>query len=335
MRSIEVRYIVRRGSSSVDVLGIDVSKADFHACLIQGQKRAKKSFPNAAAGYRQLQSWLKNRRCGEVHACMEATGAYWMGLATALHGRGAVVSVVNPSQTVFFARSQLLRTKTDAVDAEMIAEFCERHRPARWTPPPAEILELRGLLSYRRHLIEERTRLKQLVTQINAGPQLRTLHRRQLKELQHNVKSIESQLRALVEHHRALEKQVGALTAVAGIGLLTALSIVAQLPVERLRNAKAASAYVGLTPSERQSGTSVHGKPRICKTGNSELRRELFMPATVAIRHNPILRAFAERLKGRGKPGKVVVTAVMRKLVVLAFTILKRTLIAEEALATA
>jgi transposase len=334
MRSIEVRYTIRRESSSVDVLGIDISKADFHVCLIQDGKRARKSFPNATAGYRQLQSWLKNRRCNELHACMEATGAYWMGLATALYDRGAVVSVVNPSQTVFFARSQLLRTKTDAVDAEMIAEFCERHRPARWTPPPAEILELRGLLSYRRHLIEERTRLKQLITQINASPQLQALHRRQLKGLEQNTKTIESQLRALVERHRAVKQQVAALTAVAGIGLLTALSIVSQLPVERLRNAKAASAYVGLAPSERQSGTSVHGKPRICKTGNGELRRELFMPATVAIRYNPILRAFAERLKGRGKGAKVVITAVMRKLVVLAFTILKRVLIVEEALAS-
>jgi transposase len=334
MRSIEVRYIVRRESSSVDVLGIDVSKVDFHACLIQGGQRSKKSFPNAAAGYRQLQSWLKNRRCGEVHACMEATGAYWMGLATALHDRGAVVSVVNPSQTVFFARSQLRRTKTDSVDAEMIAEFCEQRQPARWAPPPPEILELRGLLSYRRHLTEERTRLKQLVTQIHASARLQALHRRQLKELTENVKAIESQLRALVARHQMLDEQVRALTKVAGFGLLTALSIVAQLPVDRLRNAKAAAAYVGLAPSERQSGTSIHAKPRICKIGNGDLRRDLFMPA-VAIRYNAILRAFAERLKERGKPAKVVITAVMRKLVVLAFTILKRLMTAKEALASA
>jgi transposase len=335
MRSIEVRYIVRRESSSVDVLGIDISKADFHVCLIQGSKRAKKSFPNAAAGYGRLWSWLKNRRCGEVHACMEATGAYWMGLATALHAGGAIVSVVNPSQTVFFARSQLRRTKTDAVDAEMIAEFCERHEPGRWTPPPVEMLELRGLLSYRRHLIEERTRLKQLVTQIQANAELQALHHRQLKGLEQNVEAIESQLRGLVQRHRVLREAVEALTVVAGIGLLTALSLVAQLPVDRLRNAKAAAAYVGLAPSERQSGTSIHAKPRICKTGNAELRRDLFMPAAVAIRYNPILRAFAERLKERGKPAKVVITAVMRKLAVLAFTILKRLRIANEAPACA
>jgi transposase len=85
MRSIEVRYIIRGESSSVDVLGIDISKADFHGCLIQGKKQAKNSFPNVPVGYRRLRTWLRNRGCTKVHVCMEATGAYWEGLACALH----------------------------------------------------------------------------------------------------------------------------------------------------------------------------------------------------------------------------------------------------------
>src|SRR5690348_7542166 len=98
MRSIEVRHITKREISSVDVVGIDISKADFHACLIQGKQRSKKSLANVPVGYRQLQRWLKNRRVLAVHACMEATGAYREGLATALHDAGSTVSVVNPSQ---------------------------------------------------------------------------------------------------------------------------------------------------------------------------------------------------------------------------------------------
>jgi transposase len=97
--------------------------------------------------------------------------------------------------------------------------------------------------------------------------------------------------------------------------------IVAKLPVDRLRNAKAA-AYVGLTPRDRQSGSSVLGKPRICKTGNAELRRDLYMPAISAMRFNPVLSRFAGVLKGKGKPAKVIIVAVMRKLV-LAYTLLK------------
>ena len=307
----------------MDALGIDISKADFHVCLIQGEKRSHKSFPNVAAGYRQLRSWMKSRRSCEVHACMEATGAYWMGLATALYDAGLVVSVVNPSRTVMFARSQLRRTKTDQVDAEMIAEFCKTQTPTSWSPPPAEILELRGLLSYRDHLVREKIRLRQVASQIYVGKELEKLHAQQIKTYEKTLAALERQLRSFLKTHPTLSKAVDSLTAVSGIGLLTALAIVAKLPVDRLRDRKAAAAYIGVTPSERQSGTSIHGKPRICKTGNGSLRRDLYMPAAVAMRYNPILKAFSERLKAAGKPPKVILVAVMRKLIVLAFSILK------------
>jgi transposase len=333
MRSIEVRYIVERESSSVDVLGIDVSKADFHACLIQGKKLAKNSFPNAPAGYRRLRTWLRNRGCSKVHACMEATGAYWLGLACALHGAGIDVSVVNPSRTANFARSQLRRTKTDGVDAEMIAEFCQTQNPDRWAPPSPEILELRGLLSYRAQLVDDRLRLSQMVSQIHISKELARLHAKQLKALEQSIGAIERQLRSFAKAHPALQRQVEKLTAVSGIGMLTALALIAKLPVERLRDARAAAAYVGLTPRERQSGTSIRGKTRICKTGNGALRRDLYMPAAVAMRHNVVLSAFAQRLREKGKPAKLIVVAVMRKLVVLAFSILNRDL--REALGSA
>lgn len=307
----------------MDVLGIDISKADFHGCLIQGHRSTKHSFPNAPAGYRQVRSWLRNRGCTDVHICMEATGAYWEGLATALYDAGLVVSVVNPNRTMNFARSQLRRTKTDSVDSEMIAQFCQTQQPAPWSPPPQEIRELRGLLSYREQLVGDRLRLKQMASQIHMSPALHKLHREQLKALERSLKAVEQQLRSAVKAHGNVWQQIEKLSAVAGIGFLTASAIVAKLPVERLRDRKAAAAYVGLTPAERQSGTSIHGKSRICKTGNASLRRDLYMPAIVAMRHNPILKAFADRLRAKGKPNKVIAVAVMRKLVVLAFTLLK------------
>jgi transposase len=307
----------------VDVLGIDVSKADFHACLLQGPNRTRKSFANSATGYRQLRGWLKNRKCQRVHACMEATGNLWLGLATALHEAGMVVSVVNPSRTVMFARSQLRRTKTDQVDAEMIADFCKTQKPGRWEPPAPEILELRGLLSYRRHMIEERVRIRQMATQIHVGKELSKLHAKQVKAYDQAIAALDRQLRAFLKNHQDLGERAERLTPIQGVGILTALALIAGLPVERLRNARAAAAYVGVTPSERQSGTSVHGKPRICKTGNAGLRRDLYLPAVVASRHNPILKAFADRLRERGKPPKAIVIAVMRKLVVLAYDVLK------------
>lgn len=324
MRLIRFATPLKERLPTLDVLGIDVSKADFHACLLQDNRQSKKSFPNAPAGYRQLHNWLRNRGVLEIHACMEATGAYWLGLAVALYESGETVSVVNPSRTAMFARSQLRRTKTDRVDSEMIAQFCQTQSPELWRPPAPETLELRGLLTYREQLVNERVRLKQIVKQIHVGKDLQRLHVKQLKSLDRSIAVIEKQLRTLLTTHEQLGAQVATLESVSGFGFITAVAIVAQLPIERLRNAKAAAAYAGLTPSERQSGTSVNGRVRICKTGNATLRRDLYMPALVAMRHNPILRAFAQRLKEKGKAPKVIIIAVMRKLVVLAFTLLTR-----------
>lgn len=308
----------------MDVVGIDISKGDFHACLLQGSARTKKSFPNGASGFSQLRRWLQNRRCSEVHICMEATGAYWQGLANALHGWGLLVSVVNPARTKMFAGSQLRRTKTDAVDAEMIADFCATQNPDRWAPPSPKHLEIRGLLSYRDELVAQKTRLKQIIAQVHVGEELGALHLTQFATVEQSLKAIDLALRALVKSDPLLREQVATLSTIKGCGFITAVSIAAKLPLERLRSGKAAAAYVGLTPREFQSGTSVRGKPRICKTGDGDLRGDLYMPALVAMRFNPILRAFAERLQAKGKPPKVIIVAVMRKLIVLAFEVLRR-----------
>ncbi len=104
-------------------LGIDISKRDFHAALLNGDHTAKKSFPNSTKGFEQLAAWLHNRKVDKVVACMEATGAYWYALAKFLFNAGHSVAVINPRRIKAFAESELLRTKTDAVDASLIARF--------------------------------------------------------------------------------------------------------------------------------------------------------------------------------------------------------------------
>ncbi len=111
-------------------LGIDLSKETFHACLLSDGPEAKKAFPNTPKGFEQLTTWLKNRHAVEVHICMEATGAYWEALALYLHSLEQHVSVVNPARIKAFAQSELLRTKTDAVDAALIARFCKSQSPS-------------------------------------------------------------------------------------------------------------------------------------------------------------------------------------------------------------
>lgn len=324
MRLIEVRYIVGRRRSYVDVVGIDVSKADFHACLLQGESHSRKTFPNGSAGYKQFARWLQNRKCRALHVCMEATGSYWQELAREVYDRGVVVSVVNPSRTALYARSQLRRTKTDVVDAEMIAEFCLTQQPSAWTPPCREVLDLRRLLDYRAHLVDERTRFRQIAKDLRLTGKLQYLHDEQLDTIAEMIHEIEERMKELVFAHTNLRAAVDELMTVEGVGFITAAAFVSKLPVNRLRDPKAAAAYVGLTPRERQSGTSVRGKPRLCKTGNGSLRRDLYMPALVAIRYNPILGAFARRLEASGKARRVIVAAVMRKLVVLAYRLIKK-----------
>ena len=110
------------------ILGVDISKASFHCCLIDGETRRASKFDNKSVGYRRVLKWLKAEGADDVHACMEATGPYWRGLANSLSAAGLRVSVVNPSRTAHYARSQLRRTKTDAVDAEMLGAGTDQDR---------------------------------------------------------------------------------------------------------------------------------------------------------------------------------------------------------------
>ena len=142
-------------------LGIDLSKETFHAFLLSDRGEAKRVFPNTSKGFDQLTAWLKNRRAVDVHICMEATGAYWEALALYLHGLNHRISVVNPARIKAFAQSELLRTKTDAVDAALIARFSKSQDPEPWIPPPPEIRVLQALMRHYEHL--KTTRAQQSV----------------------------------------------------------------------------------------------------------------------------------------------------------------------------
>src|ERR687884_44409 len=137
------------------VLGIDIAKLKFNVCLIRhGGKLKHKVFPNDATGFEQLTTWLSKSGAQTVHACLEATGAYGEPLSLFLHQAGHTVSVVNPAAIKAFAQSRLSRTKTDKVDAELIARFCHAQEPAAWTPLPVEVRELQALVRRLESLVE-------------------------------------------------------------------------------------------------------------------------------------------------------------------------------------
>jgi transposase len=305
------------------VLGIDISKKDFYVSLLTETPATKpKKFTNNTQGFESLLNWLKQQSVVELHACMEATSIYGEALAEFLYGEGFQVSIVNPARIKGFAKSELLRTKTDSVDAALIARFCAAMKPSLWTPTAPEVKELQALLrrleSVTEMMTSEQNRLE------TATPTVAALTQEHLDYLKQQQQLIKKLISDHFDQHPHLKQQRELLTSIPGIGDLTASILLAEIgDVSDYDNARQLAAYAGLTPSERSSGTSVRGKTRLSCTGNVRMRKALYMPAVVAMRHNPLLKAMSERLLGRGKVKMQVIGALMRKLVHLAFGILK------------
>lgn len=304
-------------------LGIDIAKDAFEACLLRSGKPQPGTFDNTPAGFKKLANWLKKHQAGRVHACLEATGRYGDALADYLHAAGHTVSVINPARLKGYARATQTRTKTDPVDAALLAEFCQRHQPAPWTPPAPEQRLLRELVRRRVSLLEmrqqERNRQQSgelpAVVQVSLDTLLTTL-----AEL---IDQIEQAMADQVQAHPALARQHALLTSIPGVGALTASALLGEIDFAAFDSARQLAAHAGLTPSHRQSGTSVHAPAHLSKQGQVPIRRLLFMPAMTAKRFNPTLRAFADQLTARGKAKLVVTCAVMRKLLHLCYGVLK------------
>ena len=305
-------------------LGIDISKATFHAFLVSPHGEAKKSFPNAMVGFSQLQAWLRNRGVVRAHACMEATGSYWEALAAHLHEAGHAISIVNPRRIKAYAESRLSRAKTDAVDAALIARFALVERPKPWEPPAPEI---KTLQAFSRHLEFLKAARAEHLTRIQT-PGLPTYVVAStttiIQAFDSEICDIERAIRDHIDRHPKLKAKHDLLVSIPGIGEATGNAILAEMPtIAEFGSARAVAAFAGLSPKTFESGSSVRGKSRICKTGNSRLRKLLYLPAVVAKKHNPVLRAFAERLLAAGKAPMLVIGALMRKLLVMAYGVLK------------
>lgn len=308
----------------MDTLGIDISKSDFHAVLMHAQSAAKKSFPNSKRGFTQLDAWLRNRQAEKVFACMEATGAYWRALATHLHEAGHTVAVVNPRRIKAYAESELLRNKTDAVDAALIARFAIAQRPDAWTPWPAEIVELQGLSRHLEFLKRSRTQHETRAQTPGLPDWVVSSSQELIAQFDAQIDDLEQAIREHIDRHPGLRAKRDLLTTIPGIANTTAAAILSEMPtIDHFKSIQAVAAYAGLSPMLRQSGSSIRGKPRLCKTGNARLRKALYFPAIVAQQHNPTLKAMAQRLRTAGKSPMVILGALMRKLLVLAYGVLR------------
>lgn len=307
-----------------ETLGIDIAKHKYVVSLRRHDgKRRQKSLSNTAAGHDALITWLATQASGSVHACLEATGTYGEAVATALVDAGHQVSLVNPAAVAAFAQSQLRRTKTDGVDADVLADFCAAHRPPLWRPWSREVRELQGLIRRREAVLEMLVQERNRLAAGGLVARVQTSLEAHIEQLDTMVTELDAEIDRHVDQHPSLRQQRELLVTIPGIGATTAARLLAECrAITDFADARALAAFAGLVPHERQSGT-LRGRPRLSKLGSARLRVALYLPALAALRFNPAVRVFAARLRTAGKPKMVIVGAVMRKLLHIVYGVLK------------
>lgn len=303
------------------VLGVDIAKRKFDCALLTGERFRTKVFENNASGIEACLSWTARHAGQPVHACLEATGPYAQALAEALFDAGHTVSLINPARSRAFAESLGVRTKTDAVDARMLARLCQALVPEPWEPAPKSVRELQELVRRLDALIEMHTQETNRLAVAHEA--VRGSIEQMLASLDEQIETMKQEIAKHIDRHPDLKAQRDLLDSIPGLGPATCAWLIAELNAKRFAGARSAAAFVGLTPAHRLSGTSVHGKPRLSKRGNAQLRKALYWPAITALRCNPIVQALGKRLRARGKHPMAIIAAAMRKLVHIAFGVLK------------
>ena len=302
------------------VLGIDIAKKKLDVCLLINGKALMKKFDNELKGFKLLQGWLRSLRIERAHACLEATGSYGEAVAEFLHEHGHQVSVVNPLRINGFAKSDLKRNKTDQADARTIAEFCLAKDPEQWHPMPSEIKQLQALTrrieSLERMLGVETNRLEM------APVTVRQSIERMIETLREEIANVQRLIKDHINNNPDLKQQSDLLQTIPGIGEKTARLLLGEIEFRSFESARALAAYAGVTPRKFQSGSSIN-RTKLSKLGNGRVRKSLYFPAIVAVQCNQIVKLFARRLSENGKTPMQVVGAAMRKLLHIAFGVIK------------
>ena len=306
------------------IVGIDVAKAKLDVALkMPAGKWRNKVVANSQAGFAELRSWLAKHGVSCAHVCMEATGIYWEAVAADLADHGFAVSVVNPAQIKAFAGAMGVRTKTDSVDAKVIAEFCANRAPELWQPPSKAVRRLRALVGRRDALVDLRTQESNRL-EVAATEEVRRSIEQVIAHLDDQIKQIERKIAKDIDDDPTLKQQRELLDTIPGVGDKTIAMFLSHYGGDlRFEKTRQAVAFAGLDTRKHESGSSVQGKPRLSKMGHSQIRRGLYMPAVVAMTRTPWGKAFSSRLLAAGKPKMLILGALMRKIVAIAYGVLK------------
>lgn len=314
------------------IVGVDIASLKFVVRLLsQGTPLgATREFDNAPSGFKALQSWLKDHGAlpTETLVVMEATGVYWEECALALHTAGFAVNVVNPARVKSFAYTLYRRAKTDSLDADLIARFALTVPLKAWQPPSLEMGALQLIMRQREDYItmrdQERNRLHAQERSAQAPAYVLNTTRQHIAFLDRRIKDIENTFKKELKKHPEWQRSVDLLQTIPGIGAITAAVFFTETrALNGFTEARQVIAYSGIAPTQYSSGSSVNRPSSISKIGDPRLRRALYMAALSATRlENSPFRAFYQRLRKKGKPAKVALVAVARKLMVLCFRVM-------------
>jgi transposase len=312
-------------------VGIDVSKRKLDIALVDAQSCGQvksKVFDNSAPGHEALMHWLVQHELQpeRTQLCLEATGPYSEAVAQALADAGWRVSVVNPARIKGFAQSELSRNKTDRADAALLARFCAAMRPPLWTPMPFEYRQLRAWVDRLQALKDMRQQEANRAEAHHAAKQQALVASVEvhITWLDQQIRDIQNQIDDHIGRHPNLKSDASLLKSIPGMGDITAAKVLAYGgDLRRFVSAKALAAFIGVSPRQRLSGTSVRGRTTISRTGHGDLRRALYMPGMVALRHNPAIALFGMRLRSAGLAPKAIIGGAMRKLVHLMYGVVK------------
>jgi len=291
---------------SVVYIGIDVAKAHLDVAWAQTVRR----LPNQRSGHAALIRWIKQSTT-PVQLICEASGGYEQALLESLEKSALKVTLVQAVRVRQYARATGILAKTDKIDAKVLAAFGSAIKPQPMSPRSVEQKRLRQYEAQRRHLsrilVAEENRLAQL-----SCAELRTLSRSLMSKIKNQIETLDRRIGELIAQDQTLCEKAQKLTAISGVGARTAALLLAQMPELGQLNRRQAAALAGLAPFNHDSG-AIRGK-RAIFGGRRALRTGLYMAALSAARFNPILSRFYQRLRAKGKPHKLALTAVMRKL---------------------
>jgi transposase len=314
-------------------VGIDIAATTAAVSTQRPGAKASRSFTvdQTPESYSRLVNKLQ--AAGYVPSCilvvMEATGSYWMSLATRLVREGFRVSVINPAQAHHFAKALLKRAKTDAIDAQTLAQLAMVLQPEPWIPPPPIYYELQQRLAQRDDLLNLRQQVRNQLHALEQHPVVMTQVSTRMKDLlatlQSQIDEVEAEIAVALNQDSAWATAAERLQSIKGVGWVTAAwTLVTTLNFTTCDTVDSLTAYAGLAPMSRQSGSSIWHRPSIGHSGNGRLRTAFYMATLTAARFNPVIKRFYNRLREAGKPEKVARCAAARKLLHIAWAVVKK-----------